>query len=335
LRGLFYLTGFQNTLNLVKLCEKEQAMSFESMLNSGRHILSQGSVYELLRRSPEVVYDEHIFHAGLIYDPGFAQVLEGVYRAYIDTAVASGFDIAVGTPTWRANAERIAASAFADRAVNEDNVRFLREIRDDYADAGVGILIEGDFGPRGDAYRPEEALEVDSARAFHLPQVDALAASGVDYLQGSTFPALSEAMGASLAMAQTGLPYAISFVVDRSGHLLDGTRLGEAIACIDDRVGASSARYAINCVHPRILQQALDLNPEIEGRIVSFHANTADLAAAELDGSEELITEEPRAFARAYAELLGEHDIRIVGGCCGSNPDHIRAIASVLNANGY
>jgi len=257
-------------------------------------------------------------------------VLEGVYRAYINTAVDSGFDVAIGTPTWRANAERIAASAFAGRTINEDNVRFLQDIRDSYADAGIGILIEGDFGPRGDAYKPEEALDVDSARSFHAPQVDALAASGVDYLQGSTFPALSEAMGAALAMARTGLPYAISFVVDRSGCLLDGTRLTEAIARIDERVGDGSARYAINCVHPRILQQALEHNPEVEGRIISFHGNTADLAAAELDGSEELITEEPRAFAEAYEELLGRHDIRIVGGCCGSGPDHIRAIAAVL-----
>ncbi len=42
-------------------------MSFESLSQSEKHILSQGSVYELLRRSPEVIFDEHIFHAGLIY----------------------------------------------------------------------------------------------------------------------------------------------------------------------------------------------------------------------------------------------------------------------------
>ena len=76
--------------------------------------------------------------------------------------------------------------------------------------------------------------------------------------------------------------------------------------------------------------QALDNNPGVEGRIVSFHGNTSDLTAAELDGSEELITEEPAAFALAYKELLNDHDIKIIGGCCGSNPDHIRAIADIL-----
>lgn len=305
-------------------------MSFQSLMKSEKHILSQGSVFELLRRSPEVVFDEHIFHAGLIYDEHFSKVLEGVYRSYIDTAVESGFAVAIGTATWRANEERIRASAFSDRPVNEDNVQFLKDIRASYSDSGISILIEGDIGPRGDAYKPAEALDMDAAYSFHSHQVKALASSGVDYLQASTLPALSEGLGIARIMAETGLPYAISFVVDRSGCLLDGTNLTAAITRIDNEVSPKSARFAINCVHPRILHQALDKNPEIEGRIISFHGNTSDLSAAELDGSEELITEEPAAFALAYKELLSDHDIKIIGGCCGSNPDHIRAVSNVL-----
>jgi homocysteine S-methyltransferase len=305
-------------------------MSFESLLESEKHILSTGSVFELLRRSPEVVYDDHIFHAGLIYNEQFAKVLERVYRSYIDTAVASGFSIAINTPTWRANRERIRASAFADRAVNEDNVQFVKDIRHSYRDSGISILIDGAIGPSGDAYKPEEALDKHTALAFHSYQIERLASSGVDYLQASTLPALSEASGIALAMARTKLPYTISFVVDRSGCLLDGTLLSDAISQIDDEVGDNSARFAVNCVHPLILLKALDRNPGIEGRIISFHGNTSDLSAAELDGSEELHTQEPGAFALANKALLEAHDIRIVGGCCGSNPDHIREIAAVL-----
>lgn len=305
-------------------------MTLESLLRTEQHILSQGSVFELLRRSPEVEFDEFIFHAGLIYHEHYAKILERVYRSYIDTALDAGFAIAIGTATWRANAERIRASAFPERAVNEDNVQFLKDIRASYAAADLSILIEGDIGPSGDAYKADQALDVEAARSFHGPQIEALACSGVDYLQASTFPALSEALGVALAMAETGIPYAISFVVDKSGCLLDGTKLSDAIARIDDRVGNRSARFAINCVHPRILQQALDRNTGIDGRIVSFHGNTSDLSAAELDGSRELITEEPDTFALACKELLGKHDIKIIGGCCGSNPDHIRAIARIL-----
>ncbi|MCP4472366.1 MAG: homocysteine S-methyltransferase family protein [Gammaproteobacteria bacterium] len=232
-------------------------MNFEKLLQTKKHILSQGSVYELLRRSPEVAFDEHILFASLIYDENFTEVLDRVFRLYIDTAVASGLPIVVSAATWRANEERIRASRFFDRAVNEDNVQFLKDIRDSYSNSGISIIIQGDIGPGGDAYKPEEALDTGPAQTFHAYQIEALASSDVDYLQASTLPALSEALGIAHVMARTGLPYTISFVVDKSGCLLDGTKLGEAIFRIDDEVDGYPARYSINCVHPAILHQAL------------------------------------------------------------------------------
>ena len=309
-------------------------MSFESLLQTEKHILSQGSVYELLRRSPEVVFDEHIFHAGLIYDKHFAQVLEQVFRSYIDTAVASNLSIAIGTSTWRANEERIRASTFSSRAVNEDNVQFLNDIRSSYENSAISILIEGDIGPRGDAYNPAQALDTKAAENFHSYQIERLASCDIDYLQASTLPALSEATGIALAMAKTGLPYAISFVVNETGCLLDGTKLSEAISRIDDAVGENSARYAINCVHPTIVHRALDQNPEVAGRIISFSGNTSDLSVDELDGISELQTQDPVEFAVVNRRLLEAHKIPIVGACCGSNPDHICEIANFLNDPG-
>ena len=224
-------------------------MDFVSLLQTEKYILSHGSVYELLRRSAEVEFDEYIAHAGLIYDEHSAKVLDQVIRSYIDVAVASKLSIVIGTATWRASEERIRASAFPDRAVNEDNVQFLNKIRDSYDDAGISIHIKGDVGPKGDAYKPEQALDTKQAQSFHSYQIETLAACNIDYLQASTLPALSEAMGIALVMAKTGFPYIISFVVDRSGCLLDGTKLSDAIFRIDDAVGDNSARFSINCVH--------------------------------------------------------------------------------------
>ncbi len=306
-------------------------MDFTTLLQAEKHILSHGSVYELLRRSTEVEFDEYIAHAGLIYNEHSAETLEQVIRSYIDTAVVSKLPIVVGTATWRANEERIKASAFPGRAVNEDNVQFLNDIRDSYYGSGISIYVKGDVGPRGDAYKPEQALDTKQAQTFHSYQIERLAACKVDYLQASTLPALSEATGIALAMAKTSLPYVISFVVDRSGCLLDGTKLSDAIFKIDDVVGDHSARFSINCVHPTILCQALDKNPETKGRIISFCGNTSDKTAKELDGLKELITQEPKEFALANEQLLEAHDIKIVGACCGSDADHIREISVMLN----
>ena len=305
-------------------------MSFESILQTEKHILSQGSVYLLLSHSSDVVFDDHIFHAGLIYDEHASEILAQVFRSYIDIAVASDLSIAIGTATWRANEERIKASFFSDHAVNEDNVKFMDNLRNSYVDSGISIMIIGDIGPRGDAYKPEEALDSKSAQDFHTYQIERLASQNIDYLQASTLPAISEATGIALAMSKTGKPYALSFVVGRDGRLLDGTLLSDAMRQIDDAVGDNSARYAINCVHPSVLHLALDQNPEVEGRILSFCGNTSDLNPEELDALEELETQEPHSFALVNKKLLEAHDIPILGACCGSGPEHIQEIASFL-----
>ena len=110
-------------------------MNLHELLQSSRLILADGSMYELLRRSPEVEFDAHIAHSGLIYNAAWAQVLERVLREYIDVAVAQQLPMLATTTTWRANRERIEASAFSERAVNRDNARFLRTIVDSYGDA--------------------------------------------------------------------------------------------------------------------------------------------------------------------------------------------------------
>jgi homocysteine S-methyltransferase len=303
-------------------------MNLHELLQTDQLILSDGSMYELLRRSPEVEFDPYIAHAGLIYHEDWKKVLERVFREYIEVTVAHRRPMLVTTATWRANQERIQSSAFQGREVNRDNARFLRSIVDSYANPG--LLMGGTIGPRGDAYRPEEALASDVAKEFHLPQIEALVEGGVDFLQAATLPALSEAIGIARAMAQTEKPYFISFVIDKAGCLLDGTSLTRALEQIDAAVQGMAPCYAVNCVHPSVLQQALHRNPAIAGRIVAFSGNTSARTAAELDGLEELDVEAPESFALANKSLLEAHRVRVIGGCCGTNPEHIRAIAALL-----
>ena len=56
---------------------------FDRELAATRLVLTEGSVYERLRRNPEIVYDDQIAHAGLIYDPRTADILGDVHREYI------------------------------------------------------------------------------------------------------------------------------------------------------------------------------------------------------------------------------------------------------------
>lgn len=87
------------------------------------------------------------------------------------------------------------------------------------------LLTDGGIGPGGDAYRPEEGASAPAAREYHSPQVEALTAAGVDFLFAPTFPDVEEATGAAMAMAASGLPHVVSFVLRTDGRVMDGHSL--------------------------------------------------------------------------------------------------------------
>lgn len=309
-------------------------MDFAELIRSGRTALGDGSVYERIRRDPAVVVDPFIFHGGLIYDPQFAPVLAGIHREYIDVSRRAGLPMLALTDTWRAGADRVARSAHRDRDVNADNARFLKGIAAEYGSDGPPVFVGGLIGPKGDAYKPEEAPPEEEAFDFHRPQIDGLVRGGVDFLVAMTFPALPEAVGIARALARTGKPYLVSFVMRRTGTLLDGTPLGAAIARIDAAAAPLPAGYGVNCVHPTVLGQALDgaerLSPGISRRIVSFNANTSALEPEELDGAAELKTESPALLAAAIGEVRRKFGLPVIGGCCGTGTEHLAAMARVL-----
>lgn len=300
--------------------------SFERLL---RHspMLGEGSLYERLRREPAVRFDDDIAHATLVYDDAARAVLERTHREYLDIGQAHGVPMLTATDTWRANRERQDRSPFRSYAVNSDNVRFLQQLRAGYGADATPIMIGGSIGPRGDAYRPEEALDRAAAATFHAPQVAALADAGPDYLIGNTLPAVSEAHGIADAFAATGLPYIVSFVVRPDGTVLDGTPLRHAIELIDGATSAAPAGYGINCVHPSVLVEALTAAGDATRRVVYYQANASALSPDELDGRDELDADEPEALAAAMHDVSVRFGIRALGGCCGTGTEHIEALA--------
>ena len=140
---------------------QEKIMQFEQFIQSGSFALSEGSIYERLRRNPTVEFDPFLDHAALIYNPKFASVLEQVHREYLDEVQRYQLLMFTLTDTWRANQERIQQSQSRNRKVNQDNACFVAQIRKSYGAGASPIFIGGLIGPKGDAYTPEEALAAD------------------------------------------------------------------------------------------------------------------------------------------------------------------------------
>jgi len=301
-------------------------MDFSSFVASGAPALAEGAVVERVRRDPAVVLDPHILNGGLIYDPAGRALLARIHGDYARLARQAGLPILMFTDTWRCSRGLVEASRFRGRSVNEDNVRFLLDLRASLGE-GAPVFVGGLTGPSGDAYKPADSLTRVVARDFHRPQIAALASGGVDFLFLATAPAVEEALGVADVMAETGLPYVISFVIRRTGNVLDGTPLGEAMARIDAETARPPAGFSVNCVHARVLEAVLGLHPEAARRLLSFQGNTGDLEVEDLDNSDILVTEPPAAFVEGVERLRRRFGLRVLGGCCGTEDGHIEALA--------
>jgi homocysteine S-methyltransferase len=310
--------------------------TFADFLARSPCILGEGAVIERLRRKPALELDPHLVNAAFLYADAPRAALAAICREYLAIGREAGLPLLISTPTWRASRERIAAAGYAHRDVNGDNVRFLMTLRDQAPEYAPQVAIGGLMSCRGNAYHPAEALPVAAARDFHAWQAERLAAGGVDFLLAATLPACSEATGLAMALAATGLPYLVSFVARPTGTLLDGTPLHAAVAAIDAAATPRPLAYLINCTHASFARTAL-LHPTnssalVRQRVVGLLANTAALSPEELDDSATLVEEEPAAFADGVAALHRELGLKVLGGCCGTDGRHIRALAARLAA---
>ena len=307
-------------------------MRFEHAVACEPFILAEGAVIERLRRDPDNSPDPHIAHAGFIYQEKTRSALEAVYRGYLDIGLGFCLPMIVLTPTWRANPDRLARAGFAPADdVNGDCARFMARLIGEYGAYADKVLLGGLMGPAGDAYDPGVALSAAEAGAFHWPQALALAEAGIDFLMGATLPALSEALGMAEAMAACGLPYVLSFVLRPTGSLLDGTPLHKAICRVDSDVDPSPICYLVNCVHPTVFEQALDhelgVCSTVSERVIGLQANTSPKPPEELDNLAGLESQDPETFAEAMVRLYDRYGIKVLGGCCGTDDQHIASIA--------
>ncbi len=311
---------------------------FAEFIEHNRCILGEGAVIERLRRIPGIELDPQLVNAAFLYDDAKRAALETICRQYLDIGHDFGLPLVMSTPTWRASRERIAAAGYGEFDVNGDNFRFLDSLRRSYGEYAEKVAICGLMSCRGNAYCPSEALSVDEALEFHSWQAGKLAAAGVDFLLASTLPAFSEAQGLAAALAETGMPYIISFVVRPEGTLLDGRSLHDAISAIDAAVNPKPFAFMINCTHASLARSALlhenNSSPMARERIIGLLANTAALSPEDLDNSTNLIEEKPETFAKDVAALHRELGMKILGGCCGTDDRHIRCLAALLAREG-
>lgn len=256
--------------------------------------------------------------------------LKSYYVPYLELCAESpGAGFVLETPTWRASpdwATLLGIDRDRLRATNERAAELLCALRNRWAPRLSGpLVVSGIIGPRGDGYVADAPDSAEDAAEYHSLQAEALKAGGVDMLAAVTMTTSAEALGVSLAAQRVDLPVAISFTVETDGSLPSGESLPDAIARVD--AISPPAYFAINCAHPTHFVDSLATGGPWVERIRGIRANASTKSHAELDESTDLDIGDPRDLAQRYRGLKGVlPNFNVLGGCCGTDWRHLRAV---------
>ncbi len=307
------------------------------------------------RRLPQLTADRFIADGGLetsiIFQQGvdlvdFAayvlldtehgrETLRRYYEPYLDLAAATATGIVLDTPTWRASLDWGTRHGYTSdqlAAVNHRAVEFVTDLA--ATRPAVQAVVNGAIGPRGDGYVVGDAMSVSEARRYHDLQVRAFARAGAAMVTATTMNYVEEAIGVAMSAEAAGIPAVISFTTETDGRLPTGQALGDAITETDRATDGSPAYYMINCAHPSHFADVVRSGESWLERVKGIRANASALSHAELDEATELDRGNVDEWASLYV-WLGEvlPDLRVVGGCCGTDHEHIAAIAETTSTS--
>ena len=248
-------------------------------------------------------------------------------RAHYRSFVEAGSDIFL-TNSFGGTHYRLALHGAEDRVgeINEAAARLGREVADA---ADRPVVVGGSMGPTGELFQPLGALTHESTVAAYRAQAEALARGGVDVLWIETLSAREEVDAAIEAARSTGLPVVCTVSIDTNGRTMMGiTPHDFAHHCAHDEPCPDA--FGTNCgIGASELVTAI-LNMRAAAEPDSILVAKANCGIPEWHGDQIVYNGTPELMAQ-YAALARDAGARIVGGCCGTTPEHIRAMRAALD----
>jgi len=284
------------------------------LLESGRTVLGDGAMGTMLQL------------AGLTdgaperWNVERPDVISAIHRAYVE----AGSDF-ISTNTFGGTRNRLQLDGLADRVaeLNEAGARLAR-------DAAGPRLVAGSIGPTGELMEPLGLLTPDGARESFAEQARALKAGGVDFALIETMSALEEAQAAVAGARDAGLPVAVTMSFDTNFHTMMGVKPARAVATL---AGWGVRLIGANCGNgpaeiSRIMAEMAQAQPEGVFLMAKSNAGMPRWKDDRITygGTPEVMAE----YARSMLAL----GVRVIGGCCGSAPEHVASMRAALDLTG-
>lgn len=246
-----------------------------------------------------------------------------VYKGFVD----AGSDIIL-TNSFGSNRFRFALHKLVGR-VRELNMAAAELARNVADKSGRTVVVAGSMGPTGDVLEPlGPRTQSEAEEAFH-EQAEALRDGGADVAWIETMFAQNELEAAIKGVQRAGIPFVATMTFDTGGRTMMGLRPEDAMK-MSHSLPAAPVAFGANCgIGPaQLLDSVMGLAMAAGPRDVIVAKSNCGLPVmgddmrVRYDGTPEIMA--------AYARLARDAGARIIGGCCGTTPSHVRAIAEAL-----
>ena len=245
------------------------------------------------------------------------------YRAFIE----AGSDIVL-TNSFGGTANRLKLHKLDDQ-VFEVNKRAAELLKEEIAAAGREVVCAGSVGPTGDLFEPLGALTLDVGIAAFIAQMEGLKAGGADVAWIETMSSDVELQAALKAAATVGLPAVSTMSFDTNGRTMMGISPKHFAELVHGCETERPIAFGGNCGTgaPDLMTGLLSMKDSLgETDIMVAKANCGIPQYKDghihYSGTPELMAD--------YAVMARDLGVRIIGGCCGTQPEHLKAMREAL-----
>ena len=258
----------------------------------------------------------------------YPQAVENVHRSFFEV----GVDV-VETDTFRANRLTLGEYGLGEQTikVNHSAASLARKIADEFSTDEQPRFVAGSIGPSGKLPSTDDPdlsdVSFDDLVEIFREQAVGLIEGGVDLLLIETSQDILEVKaaihGISAAFEETGeyLPIQAQVTLDTTGRMLLGTDADAALTILE---GLPIDVIGLNCsTGPEHMRGPIAFLGENAALPVSAIPNAG--LPLNVDG-EAVYPLEPQPFADAMTEFIENHNISVVGGCCGTTPEHLKLL---------
>lgn len=232
----------------------------------------------------------------------------------------AGSDV-IYAPTFSANRVKLEQFGMEDK-VKDYNIRLVGLSKQAVNESGKSALVAGDISPTGEFTEPFGEMTFKEMTEIYKEQAEALNEAGADLIVIETMMSLTEIRAAVFACREFKKPVFVTITVDEHGKTLTGAT---ALSCLISLQGMGISAFGLNCSYgaDKMADIIKEITPYAEIPVIA----KPNAGQPDEDGCYNLT---PDKMARDTQQLL-KYGVKILGGCCGSTPDHIKALRKTID----